>query len=97
MGMTVTVVDLNFNFRLFSPGIKEITTSASAPNLRDWIEQQLKRLFITTDMVSSVTCQRMRMSLLLTKSLLLRMSALMRKSLLLNMKLFLRIHRNLNS
>ena len=56
MGMTITTVDLNFDLRLHSPGMRCIDDVASAENIIRWLLEQLARMGIEPEDVASICC-----------------------------------------
>ena len=54
MGITITVVDLDFNLRVYSPGMQLIDGPATSENLLMWLKAQLDRMGISTAEVSSI-------------------------------------------
>jgi len=54
MGITVTTISLDFELRLWSPGMQLIEGEANASNLLSWLSFQLRRLDIKLSHLSSV-------------------------------------------
>ena len=54
MGITVTTVDYNFEFKIFSPGMQYISDNPTGNNLHIWLLQQLDRFNIKPMDVSSI-------------------------------------------
>ena len=54
MGITVTTVDYNFEFKIFSPGMQYISDNPTGNNLQIWLLQQLDRFNIKPMDVSSI-------------------------------------------
>ena len=55
MGIMVTTVSLDFELRLWSPGMQLIEGEANASNLLSWLSFQLRRLDIKLSHLSSVS------------------------------------------
>jgi hypothetical protein len=55
MGITVTTISLDFEQRLWSPGMQLIEGEANASNLLSWLSFQLRRLDIKLSHLSSVS------------------------------------------
>ena len=54
MGVTVTVVDLDFNFSMHCPGMQLIDEAPTAENLLRWLKSQLLRMGIHTEDLANI-------------------------------------------
>jgi len=54
LGITICTMDVDFNFKLFSPGMQIINDSPTGANILNWLEIQLRRMNIEIVNLASV-------------------------------------------